>query len=1509
MKIKNPLLALLLLITFNLLNAGNPSDPKKFVSKKDVFGTRNFIENKGQYDNALTGDYTIEAVLDNGQEKIYFTNKGLVYELIKRFPMTEEQREEMEKNKHPKLKEPKIYHVNMNWLNANPNISIEKSERQSHYFTYGEAKYNSYAYKKLTYKNVYPNIDIEYTIPEDRDHGIKYNVIVNPGANVADIKIAYTGDVDKIKQSNDGSILIKTPLEDIIEHTPNTFYENKETIESAFTLKGDIISFSLPKGYDQNKTLIIDPFVSSLTSLTANNLGFDVDYDYSGNTYVFGGSSAFKVAMYNSSGVLQWTFSGTLVTPAWSTDLGFGGIAGNFAVNKATNKTYVAPGGIGSIEVVRLDAAGNYDGFISAPNVPNFTELWDMGFICATNEVVTFGGDAGGVLSAVTINTITGSVSTTNFLPGNTNIAQDVGSHAIDDAGNIFVMYTDALFQDSMCAVNSTFNGNLWYKGTTFPLPLGGVGKWNYQGFTGTSLGFNCLAVNNNFLFYYDGSNLAAYSKATGVLTASTTVPSLTLMLQGGIAVDDCNNLYLGGNGSILCYNFTGTAFNPLPNIPLGAQSANPFVFDIKLDKPNKLLYVSGNSFVGTYSAINTLTCPTAQSICYVAPPVQNSIICAGTTATLNSVNFLGLSNPTYSLNPGGLFSANGSFVVTPTSNISYTTYITGTNIASGAVQTTSTVINVTLSPQPIVNPVLVQSSCTSSLSSFNLGLTFNPSSPVPSYTVSWLPSAPNGITSNTQTSLSGAINPGTYTANIVAAGGCATSTVITINPIPPTPSFTIVNTAGSASITCATPSIVLNSLTNYNFGTLTYFWSSNSFTSSAQSVTVTSPSTLITLQVVDPVTGCAATRTTVIFQNTVVPTCSATPLNQVVSCGPGVVATVTASIISPTVNTSFALLSPNAPVPSISAGLIAIYNPVVGTSTLTCINNVNGCVSNPILINVTSLSGFPTFSVNSVLSSNAFTLGCSTRSITDITIVNPNTNPPGGSPQFTILPPSFTGPTYTYNAILTQTFNTPGNYTVIVRDANNLCETRVTIPLIQNTTPPNILATTLTRTLTCFTPSVTLEASSSTSPVAYNWSFQNGGNPNNIPNPIITVTANLSQTALTQTIINTYTLTITNQNNLCTSNTVIVMAQNVRPPNPVINGTGSLTCLTNKFTLANGSNINPAPGFFSPLGTQATLWQGPTPQIDLINSSFYEGFTAGIYTMTVMDLNNGCKTQTTTVIGDSRNYPVLNTNTLVALDCGANLTGVTLSVTALNLKASDVTARWTTLQQPVPNIKGQNTMTLTTDGIGNYILTVTTNSNGCSSNISVRVINGKLNGAFSTDPTDGFAPLNVNFKNLSSSTSSISGTSSITSVWSFGNGTTRTTTSNISTSALYAQPGTYTVILYASKGTCLDTAMATIKVDIPSKLEVPNVFTPNGDNSNDVFFVKSANLTEITALIYDRWGNKVYELTTDKGNIAWDGKTQSGKEAAEGTYFYVITAKGKDGQSYDTKGTVSLMR
>jgi gliding motility-associated-like protein len=86
-------------------------------------------------------------------------------------------------------------------------------------------------------------------------------------------------------------------------------------------------------------------------------------------------------------------------------------------------------------------------------------------------------------------------------------------------------------------------------------------------------------------------------------------------------------------------------------------------------------------------------------------------------------------------------------------------------------------------------------------------------------------------------------------------------------------------------------------------------------------------------------------------------------------------------------------------------------------------------------------------------------------------------------------------------------------------------------------------------------------------------------------------------------------------------------------------------------------------------------------------------------------------------------------------------------------------------------------------------------------------------------------------------------------------------------------------------------------------------VFTPNGDGANDLFFVRSSNLTNITAQVFDRWGNKIYELNTDKGNMAWDGKNQQGADVTDGVYYYTIKATGKDGQGYDTKGTVSLFR
>jgi gliding motility-associated-like protein len=186
-------------------------------------------------------------------------------------------------------------------------------------------------------------------------------------------------------------------------------------------------------------------------------------------------------------------------------------------------------------------------------------------------------------------------------------------------------------------------------------------------------------------------------------------------------------------------------------------------------------------------------------------------------------------------------------------------------------------------------------------------------------------------------------------------------------------------------------------------------------------------------------------------------------------------------------------------------------------------------------------------------------------------------------------------------------------------------------------------------------------------------------------------------------------------------------------------------------------------------------------------------------------------------------------------------------------------------------------------------------------------VIGGGIEASFIADPDFGFSPLPVTFINTSAASTN---SSNIISVWGYGDGVVTPTMMNSSvTGHTYQAAGTYTVYLKVQKGSCIDTAMRIVRVELPSKLEIPNVFTPNGDKSNDIFRLRATNLAKIYIIIYDRWGNKVYEVTSETGNFAWDGTNFQGKECSDGTYFYILKAEGKDGTEFEHKGNVSLFR
>src|SRR3954465_12832506 len=113
------ILALITAVSTLSLNAGNP---RGLISEstKDVFGTRVFVENKGQFVNPINTE-TIKYGFENGSDRIYFTPKGLIYKLVKGFPLSERAREKMEEGKTVKAKPDEIHYIQMNWVNSNSN--------------------------------------------------------------------------------------------------------------------------------------------------------------------------------------------------------------------------------------------------------------------------------------------------------------------------------------------------------------------------------------------------------------------------------------------------------------------------------------------------------------------------------------------------------------------------------------------------------------------------------------------------------------------------------------------------------------------------------------------------------------------------------------------------------------------------------------------------------------------------------------------------------------------------------------------------------------------------------------------------------------------------------------------------------------------------------------------------------------------------------------------------------------------------------------------------------------------------------------------------------------------------------------------------------------------------------------------------------------------------------------------------------------------------------------------
>jgi gliding motility-associated-like protein len=117
----------------------------------------------------------------------------------------------------------------------------------------------------------------------------------------------------------------------------------------------------------------------------------------------------------------------------------------------------------------------------------------------------------------------------------------------------------------------------------------------------------------------------------------------------------------------------------------------------------------------------------------------------------------------------------------------------------------------------------------------------------------------------------------------------------------------------------------------------------------------------------------------------------------------------------------------------------------------------------------------------------------------------------------------------------------------------------------------------------------------------------------------------------------------------------------------------------------------------------------------------------------------------------------------------------------------------------------------------------------------------------------------------------------------------------------------TYTVIAKNAIG-CQGTDNINITVFVGPEIYVPNAFSPNGDNLNDILKAITAGIRYFHYFrIYNRWGNLVFS-TTDQ-SIGWDGTFKSAAQTSGTTFVWIAAGEDYRGNLVQRKGTVILIK
>ncbi len=600
-------------------------------------------------------------------------------------------------------------------------------------------------------------------------------------------------------------------------------------------------------------------------------------------------------------------------------------------------------------------------------------------------------------------------------------------------------------------------------------------------------------------------------------------------------------------------------------------------------------------------------------------------------TCTTTNLNLTGGS-----VTPGAAFAWTGPNAFTsnqqnPNINTDglYTLTVTGPNGCT-SVATTNVALDVA--------PPGAAATSSNNLNCTDLTTTLQGTSPVNNATFAW-----TGPNVNANTAVTSTTQPGTYTVTTTGPNGCtSTATVdVTQDIVPPNASAvgdTIDCISGLATVAGN------SSTTGVNWS-----WTGpNMFTSNLQSPTVSVNGNYV-LTVTGP-NGCTSTVTAFVAQNTQSP--------QVAITGGGILTcnvldiTVVGTIGTP--GATGVWTGPNNF--TSTQDTIVVSQPGIYQYEVTALN---GCISQPD-INIPQNIQAP-----QAVTASGGLLNCTFPTITL----------QGGSSTTGVIY-SWTGPGGFVSSQQNPPVTNPGTYTLVVTDPVNGCTTQTSTQVTQDPTIPDISV--VSDSLTCTVKTVTLNATTTTPSVTFNWTGPNNFS-STLEDPTTTVPGN-------------YTVVATAQSG-CTASFTYKVLQNIIPPGATATG-DTLTCTITSGTITGGS----------PTAGASFAWSGPGGFASTLPSPSVT--QTGTYTLTTTG-SNGCTSVATTQVIPDISIPQLSIATGT----------ITCAVPSIQLSATSTTPN-VGYQWSGPGNFNSTQPNPTVSVPGNYTVVVTA-PNGCKNSSS----------------------------------------------------------------------------------------------------------------------------------------------------------------------------------------------